>query len=69
MDPAFCISARHARRRGPQTCPADPGFVIPTGTRAGGGHANPDSGRRGRITAILRIAPFFDHVKANEGKY
>ena len=28
-----------------------------------------DSRRRGRITEDFKIAPFFEHVKANEGKY
>ena len=33
------------------------------------GLVDPGSRRRGRITEDFRIAPFFDHVKANEGGY
>ena len=33
------------------------------------GCLDPDWRRRGRITGDFRIAPFFDHVKANEGGY
>ncbi len=33
------------------------------------GCLDPDLRRRGRITQDFRIAPFFDHVKANEGGY
>ena len=33
------------------------------------GCADPDLRRRGRITQDFRIAPFFEHVKANEGGY
>ena len=33
------------------------------------GLVDPGSQRRGRITEDFRIAPFFDHVKANEGGY
>lgn len=33
------------------------------------GCVDPDFLRRGRITEDFRIAPFFDHVKANEGGY
>ncbi len=33
------------------------------------GCLDPDLRRRGRITGEFRIAPFFDHVKANEGGY
>ena len=33
------------------------------------GCVDPDFRRRGRITGDFRIAPFFDHVKANEGGY
>lgn len=33
------------------------------------GCLDPDLRRRGRITEEFRIAPFFDHVKANEGGY
>ena len=33
------------------------------------GFVDPDSKRRGRITPEFKIAPFFDHVKANEGGY
>ena len=33
------------------------------------GCTDPDSRRRGRITEDFRIAPFFEHLKANEGGY
>ena len=33
------------------------------------GCLDPDFRRRGRITGDFRIAPFFEHVKANEGGY
>lgn len=33
------------------------------------GRVGPDPRRRGRITEDFRIAPFFEHVKANEGGY
>lgn len=33
------------------------------------GCVDPDWRRRGRITEDFRIAPFFEHVKANEGGY
>lgn len=33
------------------------------------GCVDPDFLRRGRITEDFRIAPFFDHVRANEGGY
>ncbi len=33
------------------------------------GCLDPDFRRRGRITEDFRIAPFFDHVKSNEGGY
>jgi len=33
------------------------------------GFVDPDSTRRGRITPEFQVAPFFDHVKANEGGY
>ena len=33
------------------------------------GCLDPDLRRRGRITEEFRVAPFFDHVKANEGGY
>ena len=36
---------------------------------SGGGCVDPGSVRRGRITEDFRIAPFFEHVKANEGGY
>ena len=34
-----------------------------------GGCLDPDFRRRGRITQDFRIAPFFDHLKANEDGY
>ena len=33
------------------------------------GCLDPDFRRRGRITGDFRVAPFFEHVKANEGGY
>ena len=35
----------------------------------GAGFVDPDSKRRGRITQEFQIAPFFEHVTANQGGY
>ena len=44
-------------------------FKITDWQVSGGGCVDPGSVRRGRITEDFRIAPFFEHVKANEGGY
>ncbi len=57
--------------------PADPGarpgsaiwFKLTDWQADGRGFVDPDSKRRGRVTQDFRIAPFFDHVKLNEGAY
>lgn len=44
-------------------------FKLTNWQASGAGHVDPESKRRGRITEDFRIAPFFEHVKANEGGY
>lgn len=57
--------------------PADPGrrpgsgiwFKLTDWQADGSGFVDPGSKRRGRVTQDFRIAPFFEHVKLNEGVY
>ncbi len=44
-------------------------FKLTNWQASGEGFVDPDSNRRGRVTEDFKIAPFFDHVKANEGGY
>ena len=44
-------------------------FKLTNWQAGGAGFVDPDSKRRVRITEDFQIAPFFDHVKANEGEY
>jgi len=45
------------------------GFKLRGWQADGAGNIDPRSTRRGRVTEDFRIAPFFEHVKANEGGY
>lgn len=44
-------------------------FKLTNWQTSGAGIVDPGSKRRGRITEDFQIAPFFDHVKLNEGGY
>ena len=79
--PAARVAARN-RYKGrvePNTrlFPADPSakpgsgiwFKLTDWQADGLGRIDPDSARRGRVTEDFRIAPFFEHVKVNEGGF
>ncbi len=44
-------------------------FKLTNWQTTGDGFVDPESRRRGRVTQQFKIAPFFEHVRANEGGY